>query len=282
MGQHVAHEVDAARCQLALSTLATVGLDALVGIGHDQLNAAQAAAGEFTRERRPERLGFRGANIHAENFAPAVTFDADRDDHRDRYDAAVLAHLHADMAGRPRSDGRQTPSHFVVDLAAPPADLALGDAGNADRLHQIVHRTGRDALHVGFLHHGGERLLGHASRLQEAREVGAALECAVRPRRHGSPRSARGNRYAWPDARGFLAIGRPGLSFAFQLRGQDRVVLARKTHAGAAYITPELVRRDLHQVERRASRKRQQEGMPCLLALGSLTPALPLSIFLFT
>lgn len=43
----------------------------------------------------------------------------------------------------------------------------------AHRLHQIAHRTGRDALHISFLHHGGERLLGHAARLQETRELGA-------------------------------------------------------------------------------------------------------------
>ena len=44
------------------------------------------------------------------------------------------------------------------------------------RLDQVVDRAGRDALDVGFLDDGGERLLGHAARLQEAGEVGALPE----------------------------------------------------------------------------------------------------------
>jgi hypothetical protein len=54
--------------------------------------------------------------------------------------------------------------------------LATSDTARPHRLHQIVHRAGRDAQHVGFLHHGGERLLGHTVRLQKAREVGALAQ----------------------------------------------------------------------------------------------------------
>ena len=35
-------------------------------------------------------LGLGGAIIHAKNLAPAVSVDVDRDDHRDRDDAAIL------------------------------------------------------------------------------------------------------------------------------------------------------------------------------------------------
>ena len=31
-------------------------------------------------------------------------------------------------------------------------------------------------MHIGFLHHGGERLLGQAARLQKAREVRALAQ----------------------------------------------------------------------------------------------------------
>lgn len=55
------------RWQLALSTLATVAF-ALVGVGHDQLYAAQAAARELAHERGPERLGLGRADVHAENL----------------------------------------------------------------------------------------------------------------------------------------------------------------------------------------------------------------------
>src|SRR5206468_1964870 len=81
------------RCQLALSTLATVALMPSWASETTSLTP-RAAAGELAQERRPERLGFGRTNIHAENFTPAVTVDADRDNHRDRHDATVLAHLH--------------------------------------------------------------------------------------------------------------------------------------------------------------------------------------------
>jgi hypothetical protein len=47
---------------------------------------------------------------------------------------------------------------------------------HAERLDQLVHRSRRDALHVGFLDDRGQRLLRHPARLQEAREVAAPPE----------------------------------------------------------------------------------------------------------
>ena len=60
----------------------------------DQLDAAQAAAGQLAQELGPEGLGLGGADVHAQHFAPAVAVDADGDDDGDRDDAAVLADLH--------------------------------------------------------------------------------------------------------------------------------------------------------------------------------------------
>ena len=149
-----------------------------MGIRDHQLDAAQAAALELAQELDPEGLGLRGADRHAEHLAPAVGVDADRDDHRDRDDAPGLAHLHVGRVDpeigpvaldRPLEEG----PHALVDLLAQAADLALGDAGHAQRLDQLVDRAGRDALDVGFLDHRRQRLLGHPARLQEAREVAA-------------------------------------------------------------------------------------------------------------
>ena len=127
------------RCQVALSTLATAALMPSWASEIDELDAAQAAAGELAQERGPERLGLGGADVHAENFAPAVAVDADRDDHRDRDDAAVLAHLHVggvDPQIGPVALDRAVEEglHLVVDLLAQPADLALGDAAHPHRL----------------------------------------------------------------------------------------------------------------------------------------------------
>ena len=47
---------------------------------------------------------------------------------------------------------------------------------HAERLDEVVDGAGRDALDVGLLHDGGERLLGEPSRLQEAGEVRALAQ----------------------------------------------------------------------------------------------------------
>lgn len=58
-----------------------------MGIGYDQLHAAQTAAGKAAQEVGPEDLGFGMADRHAESFAPAVTVDANGDDDGDQDDA---------------------------------------------------------------------------------------------------------------------------------------------------------------------------------------------------
>jgi len=63
MRQRVAHEVDAATLPAGVEHLGHSGLDALAGVGDDELDAAQAAAGELAQERGPERLGLGGAII---------------------------------------------------------------------------------------------------------------------------------------------------------------------------------------------------------------------------
>ena len=63
--------------------------------------------------------------------------------------------------------------HALVDVLAEPADLALRDAGAAHGLDEVVDGAGRDAVDVGLLDDRGERLLGGAARLQEARKVRA-------------------------------------------------------------------------------------------------------------
>jgi len=66
------------RCQEACSTLATAAWGAFMAIGDHQLDAAQTAPGELAQELRPEGLGLRRPDIHAEYFPAAVAVDADR------------------------------------------------------------------------------------------------------------------------------------------------------------------------------------------------------------
>ena len=91
MRQHVPGKVNPAALPGRVEHLADRRLDALVGVRHHQLDAAQAAASELAQELRPDQLGLGRADLHAENLAPAVTIDADGDDDGDRDDAAAAA-----------------------------------------------------------------------------------------------------------------------------------------------------------------------------------------------
>lgn len=61
--ENVAHEVDAAALPGGVQHLGDGGLDAFVGVGDHQLDAAQAAASELAQERGSERLGLGGDDI---------------------------------------------------------------------------------------------------------------------------------------------------------------------------------------------------------------------------
>src|SRR5690606_1644854 len=152
-----------------------------VGIGDDELDATQASARQLAQELGPDRLGLGCADLHTQNFATAVAVDANRDDDRHRDDPSPAAHLRIGRINpqirpvaldRPFEEGL----HLAVDLLAQPRHLALRDAAHAHRLDQIVDRTRRDALDIGLLDHGRQRLLGHAAWLQKAGEVASLPE----------------------------------------------------------------------------------------------------------
>jgi hypothetical protein len=63
MGQHIAHEVHPTALPGGAEDLLHGRLDAFMGIGDDQLDAAQAAPGELAQEGGPEGLGFRRADL---------------------------------------------------------------------------------------------------------------------------------------------------------------------------------------------------------------------------
>ena len=147
-----------------------------MGVGDDQLHPAQTATRQRAQEARPERLGLRGPDAHAQDFALPLGVHRDGDYHRHRDDPPGLPDLHVgriDPQVGPVTLDRavQEGAHPLVDLGAQPRDLALRDPAHAHRLHQLVDRARRHALHVGFLNHRSQRLLGGPARLEEAREV---------------------------------------------------------------------------------------------------------------
>ena len=152
-----------------------------MGVGDDELDAAQAAPGQATEKLGPERLRLGGTHRHAEHLAPAVAVHPHRDGNGHRDDPARLPDLH--VGGVEPKVGPVTLNgaseevlHPAVDLAAEPRDLALADALHPHGPDQVIHRARRDALHVGLLDHRRQRLLRQPPGLQEGREVGAAPE----------------------------------------------------------------------------------------------------------
>ena len=93
VSQSVAHEVDAATLPCRLEYPGDSGLDAFVSVGDHKLDPGQATTLELAQEVEPESLGFRDANVHAQDLTPAVTIDCHGDGHGNRDDAAVLADL---------------------------------------------------------------------------------------------------------------------------------------------------------------------------------------------
>ncbi len=145
------------------------------------MTPAQAAPRKLSEELGPEVSSLRHPDVHAQDLAPAVVVHADRDDHRHRDDAAVLADLQ--IRGVDPDVGPLTFKRTVekgldasVDLFTEPADLGLGNAAPAHNLDQIVHRARGDALDVGLLDHRRQRLLRKPPRLQEAWEVAALAQ----------------------------------------------------------------------------------------------------------
>ena len=178
MRQGIPHEVHPATLPGCLEHLGHGCLDPLVAVADDQLHTPQTPAVQAAQELRPERLGLAGTHFEAKHLALAFGIDPNRHYHRHAHDAPGLAGLHIGgihpQVGPVTFDrAAQEGAHTLVEFTAQARDLALGDAGHPQRLDQVVHRAGGDALDVGFLDDGGQRFLGGAPGLQEFREVGA-------------------------------------------------------------------------------------------------------------
>src|SRR5712692_4241048 len=174
------------RCHVAPSTLATAAFSPSWASEVTSFTPRRPRrASERRNSTQPfdklRRLGLAVDDRHAEHLAPPVGVDTDGDDDRDRDDVVIAPCL--DVGGvepdiGPLALDRATEEglHPLVDLAAQPRYLALANAFQAHRTHQIVDRAGRDALDVGFLDDCCQRLLGQAAGLEKGREVAAAAQ----------------------------------------------------------------------------------------------------------
>ena len=129
-------------------------------------------------ELRPEHLRLRCAHLHADDLAPAVGVHRNSYYYSNGHDPPRLPHLDISCINpqvRPAAfygtckEGMDT----IVNLRTQTRDLALGDPRHPHRLHKVVNGACRNAVYVGFLDDGHQRLLGSTPRLQEAGEVAA-------------------------------------------------------------------------------------------------------------
>ena len=155
VGHRVAHEMHPAALPGRVQHLGDGRLQAIMGVGDDQLHAPQAAVAQTAQKLRSERLGFAVPGGHAEHLAAAVGVDAHRDNDGNRDDALVTPganigriepQIRLLALNRPVQEGL----HPFVDVLAEPRDLALADPLHAHGPDQVVHRAGGDALDVGF------------------------------------------------------------------------------------------------------------------------------------
>jgi hypothetical protein len=153
-------------------------LEPLVGIGDDELHAAQAAPDQAPEEGAPEGLGFAGADVQADDLAPPLGVAGHGDYGGDGDDPPALALAQVGgvqpqvgpLAGQgPLQEGPDA----LVDVLAQLRDGGLRDAGQAHGLHQVVHPPGRDPADPRLLDDGDQRLLRRLPGLEEGREVGA-------------------------------------------------------------------------------------------------------------
>jgi hypothetical protein len=181
VGQQISEDVNPAALPGGVENLGSSGLQTFMRVRDHERNAAQPAPHERAQEGGPKGFGLGRPDCQAENFPATVGVDTNRDYHGHRDDPAGLADLHVgrvDPEVRPVALDRTVEKgpHSRVDLGTEPRDLALADARHPHRLDQLVDAAGRDALHVSFLDHRRERLLGGAPRFEEAREVRALAE----------------------------------------------------------------------------------------------------------
>ena len=152
-----------------------------MGVRDHQLHALEAALDQAPQERGPEGLGLARAEVQADDLAPPLGVDRHGDYGGDGDDPAAVADL---QVGRVQPQvgplafqrAGEEGVHALVDVLAQLGDGALRDAGQAHRLHQLVHAPGRDAADPRLLDDGDQRLLAHLPGLEEGREVGALAQ----------------------------------------------------------------------------------------------------------
>jgi hypothetical protein len=181
IGQGIAHEVHPAALPGGAHDAGDRALEALVSIGDDQLHAGKTAPNKVLQEVGPEDLRFRGADMQADDLAPALGVDGHGDYCGNADDPPAFAYL--EIGGiepeiRPFAGERafQKGMDALVNVLAKLGDGGLGDAGHAHGLDEFIDPPGADPADPRFLDHRNQRFLDHLAGLKEARKIGPSTQ----------------------------------------------------------------------------------------------------------
>ena len=172
------------RCHGQPSTLAIACFEALVGVRDAQPDARQPAGAQAAQELAPERLGLGLTDVDADDLPAAGLVHAIGDHQRLVAHPAGLADpLDLGVQPQVRVGALQGPltehPDLLVQAAAQPRHLVLGQVVQAQLLDQPVDLAGGHPVDVGLLHDGDQGLFGPPARLQEAGEVGALAQPGI-------------------------------------------------------------------------------------------------------
>jgi hypothetical protein len=162
----IAQEVHGAALPRRAEDLRQGGLQTRMRVADGKLHADQAA-----RDERPERLGLGGADVQADDLAPAGLVDGVGDHDALARDAAAVADLlDLGVDEQIRVAALQRPLaerlHLLIEQPGDPADLRLRDP-QPEALDELIDAPRRDAAHIGLLDDGHQRLLAALARLQK-------------------------------------------------------------------------------------------------------------------
>jgi len=154
------------------NTLRQGAAQSFVGVGDDQLHAAQSTSRQAAAELQPERLGLTGADGETEDTLLAGVTHAHRH-HRGLADdpgtlthllvGGVEPHVRIGLIERPLTELGE----LLVEQGADPAHLAATDAAATQRGHEVIDLARADAEYVGLLDHGEQGSIDAPSRLEQ-------------------------------------------------------------------------------------------------------------------
>ena len=154
-------------------------LETFMGVGDDKLHTGESPTKKAFEEKRPERLGFAGADVQPHDFPAAFgvrrhgNYGGDAD-HTAAFALFEVGRVQPQIGPFSRQwPGKKGMAPFI-DVLAQLGHLGFRDAGKPHGLDEIVHAPRRYAADPGLLDDGHQGAFAGLARLQEGRK-GAAL-----------------------------------------------------------------------------------------------------------